>query len=734
MGTDLTALIKKITSNDILLPDFQRDFVWKEDERQKRIVASVLAQMPIGSILLLEGTPDEYSCKKIGLKTTIPENELKNKSKVQILLDGQQRITVLTNVFSSIIHKSYKDSIGELVGGSKSSLKARFFLKLPKWEEIYSENIDDLWGLKDLNFKFPDNSSEPDFLSGDIYEYIEKLPFLKDDQTAYNPAKPLDSSLDKFCLQNSQYYLIPLFLFIDSDSTKAEGKRLNTLVEKIADQIVYEFVEHFENLQNEEDKTKFLSDLKVNRENFQNIFKDANKIKDDDNVKESVKYWVNSLKDYITRCLVNSKLNEICIPSDKRARAIDIYENLNIGGISLNVFDLLMAKVAKVDKTPFNQSLVSFIKDTKSKKYNINLVPDKLRTKFQNLQANKYNASINTGCLDGNVEDSKLAKNYLYSFQNVLSLYDLNKQYKVEKYGHELIKRDKILSLSPEEISHNAEKVSIALDRALFFFQTRCGIRKISDINYRLSLTVVAIIFTNDKWWKDERVHKLLEAWYWTSIFSGHFKVDPAIRFIETDLKLLINTINKKNDLIWLKDRIPNILNDKNFSDKELLLMGRVEHGLFPNEMLKNLLCQYFLSVGYSDMFDDTKSIDVFSEDKLEAHHIVPLGSLKGIKATVKESTEAIRKEGEHICNSPINFVLITSDSNKKIAADPLDVYVSAIKKQAKCDLYLEPASGQNDNFYLDDNEIKKFLSKRFELIQGKIKSEVNELIGACVF
>ena len=68
------------------------------------------------------------------------------------------------------------------------------------------------------------------------------------------------------------------------------------------------------------------------------------------------------------------------------------------------------------------------------------------------------------------------------------------------------------------------------------------------------------------------------------------------------------------------------------------------------------------------------------------------------------------------------------------ILKDLFIINVSAIKKQAKCDLYLEPASGQNDNFYLDDNEIKKFLSKRFELIQGKIISEVNELIGACVF
>ena len=37
----------------------------------------------------------------------------------------------------------------------------------------------------------------------------------------------------------------------------------------------------------------------------------------------------------------------------QRARAIDIYENLNMGGVSLNTFDLIMARVAKVSKKNF---------------------------------------------------------------------------------------------------------------------------------------------------------------------------------------------------------------------------------------------------------------------------------------------------------------------------------------------------------------------------------------------
>ena len=57
--SDFKELVRDIESKKILLPDFQRDFVWKDEEKQKKIVASVLTKMPIGSILLLTSKADE---------------------------------------------------------------------------------------------------------------------------------------------------------------------------------------------------------------------------------------------------------------------------------------------------------------------------------------------------------------------------------------------------------------------------------------------------------------------------------------------------------------------------------------------------------------------------------------------------------------------------------------------------------------------------------------------------
>lgn len=64
--SNLVEIINRVERNQILLPDFQRDFVWKDEEQQKQLVASVLCKMPVGSILLLESEPDDYAAKVIG--------------------------------------------------------------------------------------------------------------------------------------------------------------------------------------------------------------------------------------------------------------------------------------------------------------------------------------------------------------------------------------------------------------------------------------------------------------------------------------------------------------------------------------------------------------------------------------------------------------------------------------------------------------------------------------------
>ena len=99
----LSNLIDKIVKKEILLPDFQRKFIWKEEEKQGRLIASVLAKMPIGSILLLDSDAKDYAYKMLGCRERKTYKELEMDGKILALLDGQQRVTVLTNAFSNVI-------------------------------------------------------------------------------------------------------------------------------------------------------------------------------------------------------------------------------------------------------------------------------------------------------------------------------------------------------------------------------------------------------------------------------------------------------------------------------------------------------------------------------------------------------------------------------------------------------------------------------------------------------
>ena len=87
---NLEELLRKINDGLIQLPDFQRDWVWS-DEQIKSLIESVIRGFPINSILLLECGANNlnFSCRPI---------EGADKSDVSpqhLILDGQQRLTSL---------------------------------------------------------------------------------------------------------------------------------------------------------------------------------------------------------------------------------------------------------------------------------------------------------------------------------------------------------------------------------------------------------------------------------------------------------------------------------------------------------------------------------------------------------------------------------------------------------------------------------------------------------------
>jgi hypothetical protein len=84
-------LARRILSGDILLPKFQRDFVWGR-KQILRLLDSVARGYPIGSVLLWQSRQELRSENHIAdLEIKVPKPDYP----VNYLLDGQQRLSTI---------------------------------------------------------------------------------------------------------------------------------------------------------------------------------------------------------------------------------------------------------------------------------------------------------------------------------------------------------------------------------------------------------------------------------------------------------------------------------------------------------------------------------------------------------------------------------------------------------------------------------------------------------------
>lgn len=103
---DISQLLKKIRSGHFLIPQFQRDFTWKEGQT-RLLIDSISRNYPIGSLLIL-GKNDAVPLKSRKLNAEYPQkSDLDNNleafdepsSESYYVLDGQQRLTSIARVF-----------------------------------------------------------------------------------------------------------------------------------------------------------------------------------------------------------------------------------------------------------------------------------------------------------------------------------------------------------------------------------------------------------------------------------------------------------------------------------------------------------------------------------------------------------------------------------------------------------------------------------------------------------
>lgn len=92
----LDDVLKDVSNGKIQLPDFQRGWVW-DDSHVRSLLVSIARSFPVGAVMLLEtGGETRFQIRPVeGIR--LPNN---TQEAELLILDGQQRLTTLTQVLS----------------------------------------------------------------------------------------------------------------------------------------------------------------------------------------------------------------------------------------------------------------------------------------------------------------------------------------------------------------------------------------------------------------------------------------------------------------------------------------------------------------------------------------------------------------------------------------------------------------------------------------------------------
>ncbi|MEI8282889.1 MAG: DUF262 domain-containing protein, partial [Armatimonadota bacterium] len=160
----ISTILEKIDENQLFVPAFQREYVWKRDDA-KQLIDSLIKEYPTGTMLTWEtANPPE-------LKGPHKYNE--KQGAVKLLLDGQQRITTLYMLINGEIPPYYTTAeIMIDVRGlhvNVDTLELSYYMKTRMESNPLWQNITDIFKGKvsafDLKDKFAGAGKELDMVA-----------------------------------------------------------------------------------------------------------------------------------------------------------------------------------------------------------------------------------------------------------------------------------------------------------------------------------------------------------------------------------------------------------------------------------------------------------------------------------------------------------------------------------------------------------------------------------------
>lgn len=756
---ELLAIDEKRNGPKIILPDFQRQFVWKADQ-QRDLICSLLAGVPIGSFLIQEAAEDAFCHKPLCYNFFSKKKKSDNSLLVGYLLDGQQRLSTIKSVISDIFHdkfiQSLKDNEYDMrgientidlfkrkSGGARQpmspineALKHRWFIKIDSIPD--NESVIDK--LSKLFGQGKEESAEP----ADYEDFIHYYPlksgsmWLKDDDLRRNA-----------CDQKR----IPLWIFQDDRA----GFR------KIANEVILHAL-------TKKDKEKYPLDTEeTTRESITQIANVANEI-----------------TSFIADRILGAEVPCQTISANSIGFGVALFETVNTKGTHLDTYDLIVSRYGRNETgDSLNTLIYNFLSDTDEsfkKNEKLKYIVHEYEEKNFKDYAIKYEDDI-YGIWDD--KNNLPSPNFRKLFVNCLSLQNYKnirpdeplkieaiKQHTILQSGHNRT-NNASLAITDTIIDKNWQTVVEGLMKIFEMLHIECGLLKLSDLRYQLLvLPLFWCLVSNQDGdvfsFENRKTLNKCQYWYWVSLFTARYQRNQnqlSIRDCERLRKFLspseepFSAIftdalsgDSENELCSVLD-VLNHTGRKAFCDQQ----SYPDH--YSN--LPRAAClQFLLSIRPHDWVkkkDKNQAATVsvvrcmsvkrekeegsdLKTDDLDVHHIIP--------KSASSSSRTDRNKMHNLINSPMNLTYISKQVNVKMSDGLTHTYENryAIDGEGHF-IYNEKSNRETkeskEKFHniledIDslagadlsiDDKLQEFLELRFDIFRDKVISKLKSLL-----
>lgn len=366
--------------------------------------------------------------------------------------------------------------------------------------------------------------------------------------------------------------------------------------------------------------------------------------------------------------MLHYQIPVIELGSDVPKEAVcQVFENVNQGGVSLTVFELVTATFA-AENFELRKDWAA-IWDT---------------LKGEKVMQYKNSQPAFTGT----------------DFLTAITLLNSYKQWKAGKRGGVSCKKKDVLRLQYKEYEANKNALIEGLQSAINFIKEQCIYTSV-DLPYTSQLIPLSVAFAIDKnlWFNAKNKEKLTQ-WYWCGVFGELYGGANETRYV-TDVQGLIKWT--QND-----DELPDTVQRSNFFATRLHQLSTRNSAAYKGVMaliLKNH-CKDFISGSEMDFAS-------YVGEATDIHHIFPANHCEKEKIDIKQ------------WNSVINKTPIYARTNRIIGGYAPSKYLNSIEKnhgvtKEKLDEYLKSHLIDVDAIRSDD--FATYFTNRAEAIYDLIE------------